>query len=143
MPGIIRALAIACFAVACTQPVNGSGSDSEIPPPGGAISGTQESDWAAIVRLEDQAKTIAKTAGCSSVAQCRTAPVGNRACGGPRYYIAYCSTSTDSAALFRKLDEVAAAEREFNRKYQIGSTCEYRMPAPLTLSSGQCRMVTQ
>ncbi len=124
-------LIVSAFAIsACGQlPLNGSGS--------------QESDWAAIVRLEDQAKAIAKTSGCSSVSQCRTAPVGNRACGGPRYYIAYCSATTDSVALFRKLDEVASAENAYNRKYQLVSTCEFRMPPPLTLSGGECRAVDQ
>lgn len=113
------------------------------PPLPGAQPGSQEADWAAIVRLEDQAKVIAKTSGCSTVSQCRTAPVGNRACGGPRYYLAYCTATTDSAALFRKLDEVAAAENAYNRKYQVVSTCEFRMPAPLAVSGGECRMVEQ
>lgn len=123
-------LALAGVASACGGfPVNGSGS--------------QEADWAAIVRLEDQAKAIAKISGCSTVSQCRTAGVGNRACGGPRYYIAYCSTSTDSVALFRKLAEVAAAETVYNRKYQVVSTCELRMPGPLTLSGGECRTASQ
>lgn len=124
-------LIVSAFAIsACGQfPVNGSGS--------------QEGDWAAIVRLEDQAKAIAKTSGCSTVSQCRTAPVGNRACGGPRYYIAYCSASTDSVAFFRKLDEVARAEDAYNRKYQVVSTCEFRMPGPITLSGGECRTVGQ
>ncbi|MGI8619800.1 MAG: hypothetical protein ACR2L6_12055 [Gemmatimonadaceae bacterium] len=117
-------------ALACGGfPVNGSGS--------------QEGDWAAIVALEEEAKVIAKTTGCSSVSQCRAAPVGNRACGGPRYYIPYCSLSTDSVALFRKLDEVARAERAYNAKYGIGSTCEFRSPPPLTLSGGECRAVGQ
>ncbi|MEO6331400.1 MAG: hypothetical protein ABIV11_03255 [Gemmatimonadaceae bacterium] len=124
-------LTVSAFAMsACGQlPHNGSGS--------------RESDWAAIVRLEDQAKAIAKTSGCSSVSECRTAPVGNRACGGPRYYIAYCAATTDSVALFRKLDEVASAEKAYNRKYQLVSTCEFRMPPPLTLSGGECRAVSQ
>jgi hypothetical protein len=121
----------ALLASACVQPpTNGAGR-------------SQEGDWAAILALEDQAKAIAKTSGCSTVSQCRTAPVGNRACGGPRYYVAYCATSTDSVALFSKLAEVSAAEDAFNRKYQIGSTCEYRMPSPLALSGGECRMVQQ
>lgn len=133
-------LVAALIVSACVQPPsNGAGPGDSAPPPAGAQPGSQEADWAAIVRLEDQAKAIAKTSGCSTVSQCRTAPVGNRACGGPRYYIAYCSASTDSAALFRKLDEVAAAENAYNRKYQIASTCEYRMPAPLALSGGECR----
>jgi len=124
-------LIVSAFAIsACGQlPLNGSGS--------------RESDWAAIVRLEDQAKAIAKTSGCSSVSECRTAPVGNRACGGPRYYIAYCAATTDSVALFRKLDEVASAENAYNRKYQLVSTCEFRMPPPLTLSGGECQAVGQ
>lgn len=133
----------ALIVSACVQPPpNGSVGDST-PPPASAQPGSQEADWAAILRLEDEAKAIAKTSGCATVSQCRTAPVGNRACGGPRYYLAYCSTSTDSVALFRKLDEIVAAENAYNRKYQLASTCEFRMPAPLALSGGECRMVEQ
>lgn len=129
---------------ACVQPpTNGAGAGDSTPPPASAQPGTQEADWAAILRLEDQAKAIARTSSCSSVSECRTAPVGNRACGGPRYYIAYCSTATDSVALFRKLDEVARAEDAYNRKYQLASTCEFRMPPPLTLSGGECRAAAQ
>ncbi|MEX1186061.1 MAG: hypothetical protein WEA80_05695 [Gemmatimonadaceae bacterium] len=129
---------------ACVQPPpNGAGPGDSTPPPAGAQPGTQEADWAAILRLEDQAKAIAKVSGCATVSQCRTAPVGNRACGGPRYYLAYCSTGTDSVALFRKLDEIVVAENAYNRKYQLASTCEFRMPAPLALSGGECRMVEQ
>lgn len=121
---------LAAAVSACGQfPVNGAGS--------------QEVDWAAIVALENEARAIAKTTGCATVSECRAAPVGNRACGGPRYYIPYCALSTDSTALFRKLDEVARAEDAYNRKYQIGSTCEFRSPPPLVLSGGECRAATQ
>jgi hypothetical protein len=70
--------------------------------------------------------------------QCRTAPVGSRACG-PRYYLVYCSRTTDSAALFGKLNAVAAAEREFSAKYQIVSTCEFRMPPNVAPPVGPVR----
>lgn len=134
----------ALVASACVQPpANGAGTGDSAPPLPGAQPRMQEADWAAIVRLEDQAKVIAKTSGCSTVSQCRTAPVGNRACGGPRYYIAYCAVTTDSVALFRKLAEVAAAENAYNRKYQVVSTCEFRMPGPITLSGGECRTASQ
>jgi hypothetical protein len=137
-------IVVALVAAACVQPpTNGAGPGDSAPPLPGAQPGSREADWAAIVRLEDEAKAIAKTSGCSTVSQCRTAPVGNRACGGPRYYIAYCSTSTDSVTLFRKLAEVAAAEDAYNRKYQIVSTCEYRMPGEITLSGGECRTAGQ
>lgn len=136
-------LTLAALLSGCVQPApGGSGAgDSATPPP--VAPSSQDSDWASVLRLEEQAKSLARASGCANVGACRTAPVGNRACGGPRYYIAYCSTTTDSVALFRKLAEVAAAEDAFNRKYQIASTCEYRMPGPVALAGGECRLVTQ
>src|SRR5688572_10666971 len=131
-------LAIVAVAAACSQ-----GTPSPVPagPGGGRIifTGDQKADWAQIVELENQAKALLKADGCSSAAQCRTAPVGSRACGGPRYYLVYCSRTTDSAALFQKLDEVAQAEREYNTRYNIMSTCEFRMPPTVGLIGGTCQ----
>jgi hypothetical protein len=110
--------------------------------PGGdkvVLTGDKKADWAQIVALENEAKALVKTGGCSSPAQCRNAPVGSKACGGPRYYLVYCSLTTDSAALFRKLDAIAAAEREYNTRYQMVSTCEFRLPPTPTLSGGYCQ----
>ena len=92
-----------------------------------------------IVALEDEAKALVKTDGCTSADQCRSAPVGNRACGGPRYYLVYCSRTTDSAALFAKLKAVADAENEFNTRYKIMSTCEFRMPPKVGLVGAACQ----
>lgn len=119
----------------------------QLPSPGGAAAtpaggSAQRRDWDAIVQLENQAKAIAKTTGCNTVEQCGVAPVGAKACGGPRYYISYCARSTDSAALFRKLDQVAAAERAYNRKYNIASTCEFAVPPTPLLSGGACTAAT-
>jgi hypothetical protein len=99
---------------------------------------TQDEDWSNILQLEAQAKAIVKTTGCSSVNQCKTAPVGSRACGGPRYYLTYCAATTDSAALYKKLDEISAAEKAYNQKYSIISTCEFRSPPVPTLVNGAC-----
>lgn len=110
--------------------------------PGGdkiVLTGDQKTDWAQIVALENQVKAVVKIDGCSSAGDCRTAPVGSRACGGPRYYLVYCSRTTDSAALFQKLNAVAAAEREYNAKYQLVSTCEFRMPPKVALNGSSCQ----
>jgi len=129
---------ISLSLVACSQ-----GSSGVMPagPNGDKIvfTGDQKADWAQIVALEDQAKALVKADGCNSAGECRTAPVGSRACGGPRYYLVYCSKTTDSAALFQKLDAVASAERAYNEHYQIGSTCEFRMPPTVALSGGFCK----
>ena len=143
-PILSAMLVFSLTALACTKTSIPSDSQPEDPSPGGntgagpGLSGSQETDWAAIEKLEGEAKAIAKTAGCSASSECRAAPVGSRACGGPRYYIAYCAKSTDSAALYSKLDEVAQAEQAYNRKYQLVSTCEFRMPPAVGIMAGSC-----
>lgn len=128
---------------ALTLIVAGCSSANQAPPdPGGGkfvYTGNQKNDWDQIIALENEAKALVRTDGCSTAGQCRTAPVGARACGGPRYYLVYCSGTTDSVALFRKLDQVAAAEQEYNKRYQIGSTCEFRMPPQVSLIGGACQ----
>lgn len=131
--------AISLAVLGCSQSSPGGGAP--IGPGDGKIvfSGDQKADWAQIVALEDQAKAVVKADGCSSATECRTAPVGSRACGGPRYYLVYCAKTTDSAALAQKLDAVAAAEREYNSHYKLVSTCEFRMPPTVGLSGGSCQ----
>ncbi len=125
---------ILCLASCKQAQVAASPPDSNAP----SVSvGTQQGDWDAILKLEAEAKAMSKISGCTS-GECRTAPVGSRGCGGPRYYLPYCSKTTDSVALFKKLDEVAAAERAFNSKYKIGSTCEMRMPPLVEAVGGSC-----
>ncbi len=136
----ISALFAASLAIiACSQGSPGGGAP--IGPGDGKIvfTGDQKADWAQIVALEDQAKAVVKADGCSSATECRTAPVGSRACGGPRYYLVYCAKTTDSVALAQKLDAVAAAEREYNSHYHVVSTCEFRMPPTVGLSGGSCQ----
>ncbi len=130
---------LSVFAIACKQaPVSADDPGSGTPKPNTGLTGNQQTDWAAIEKLEQAAKAIAKTDGCSSGTDCRAAPVGSRACGGPRYYLPYCAKTTDSAALYRKLDEVAKAEQAYNRKYNLASTCEFRMPPLVESVGGSC-----
>ena len=123
-------------ANAGTNPAPGAGAN-----PGGNQSGltpSQQTDWNAIEQLEAQAKALAVIDGCPSSSDCRSAPVGSRACGGPRYYIPYCAKTTDSVALFKKLADVSAAEQAYNKKYNLASTCEFRMPPVVESSAGAC-----
>lgn len=128
---------IAFFLLAACSSANQTPSD----PSGDKIvfTGDEKSDWNQIIALENQAKALVKTDGCSSADQCRTAAVGSRACGGPRYYLVYCAKTTDSAALFNKLKAVAEAEQEYNKRYQLVSTCEFRMPPQVTLAGSSCQ----
>jgi hypothetical protein len=143
---IVLALMVsASVAAGCSRStVPADKGNNESPPPGntgasnGGLTPEQQTDWNKIAALEAEAKTLVKVTGCASSSECRTAPVGSRGCGGPRYYIPYCAKATDSAALASKLDQVAKAEQAYNTKYQLASTCEMRMPPPVTLTGGVC-----
>ncbi len=139
-------LACSATALACASNTIATDTDTASATPGTSTGTTgtngkaqsQQGDWAAIERLEGEAKALATTTGCATSSECRAAPVGSRACGGPRYYLPYCAKSTDSTALYLKLDQVAAAERAYNAKYEIVSTCEFRMPPAVGVTGGAC-----
>lgn len=134
----LTAVFLSAVVGACTQaPVSANPSDNTSPGSNQGSAGTQDSDWSAILKLEEEAKAIAKVSGCTS-SECRAAPVGSRACGGPRYYLPYCAKTTDSVALYRKLDEVSKAEQAYNKKYNLASTCEFRMPPAVEAVGGSC-----
>jgi hypothetical protein len=138
----LRVIAIAATLIACSQSAPGAPSDPGSGPVKFTITGDQKADWAQIVALENEAKALVDTTGCGTSGECRTAPVGSRGCGGPRYYLVYCSKTTDSAALFTRLAAVSDAERQYNTNYKIVSTCEFRMPPTVALSGGSCRAQT-
>jgi hypothetical protein len=132
-----------------SAPLSGSASDAGGPvldtllqrpgaaprdtPPGAPAAGD-----GAVRRLEREARALATVEGCGQADQCRTAPLGSRPCGGPRAYLVYCPLKTDSAALFRKLEELARAEEAYNRKAGMVSTCEFRMPPTVDAVGGRC-----
>jgi hypothetical protein len=118
-------------AAAVTDSVPGSVPGSER-----ATSGAATDD---VQRLEAEARALARTSGCERASQCRTAPLGSKACGGPRTYLVYCSLTTDSAALFRKLDELRRAEEVRNRREGAVSTCEMALPPQVEVVGGSCR----
>lgn len=93
--------------------------------------------------LEQQARALAKTDGCDQVGQCATAPVGAKACGGPRTYLVYCRATADEAALLSKLDELKRAEEEYNRMTGAVSDCMLATPPAVRLEGGSCRAATQ
>jgi hypothetical protein len=143
MRRVIVIAALAGFGLlACAQPAP-DGNDVTTQPGTGSSTGDQQQDWAAIEALEDEARDLARATGCPSADQCRAAPVGNRACGGPRYYFVYCATTTDSSALYARLDEIVRAEDEYNRRYEMVSTCEFRMPPDIAFSGGECRPTSE
>lgn len=123
MPAALTVSAAACKPTRMAPPADSTGA-----------IGTDE-----LRRLEREAAALATASGCERSGDCRTAPVGVRPCGGPRSYLVYCARSTDSTALFRKLDELARAERAHNEREGLMGTCEFREAPVVVASGGSCR----
>jgi hypothetical protein len=140
MKPLVAVLVTAALAAcAPSSPRDARGSDPPAAAPAAAASApaAAKADTGQVARLERQARALAHTEGCGAGA-CRTAPLGSRPCGGPREYLVYCAATTDSVALFAKLDELAHAEEEINRNSGTMSTCEYRTPPNATVQGGRC-----
>ena len=129
--------------LACApQPADNPLSNPQRSDPTGQPSTLISTDTAVdptVRRLEREAIALARMDGCGTAQQCQAAPLGNRPCGGPRYYVPYCPLTTDTTALFAKLAEVTRAENEYNRRTGLASTCEFRMAPELEISGGVCR----
>ena len=137
-------LAVAAALVGCTppQPDDTVSSDRRRPATtdeGPALTGVDTATDPMVRRLEREAIALARTGGCSTAEQCRSAPVGSRGCGGPRFYLPYCPLTTDTAALLAKLAEVEKAEQDYNQRNNIASTCEMRLAGELEVGAGACR----
>ena len=73
----------------------------------------------AAVQLENQ---------CTTSADCATAAVGSRACGGPNSYVVY-STMSSNAENIRSLAQLTTRlEQQYNQENSIMSICSMVMP---------------
>lgn len=130
--GRIAAMSVVVVAMACASPAPravDSASSSRAAP---------SDDTTRLALLEREARALARATGCDAASSCRTAPVGWRACGGPRTYVVYCAATTDTAALSRKLEELKRAEMDYNERMGMASTCEMRLPPAVGIEGGSC-----
>lgn len=131
----IRLVLVGAVTSSCNAPRQPAMPPSQDDRPGNPQETAQER----VQRLEREARALARADGCQTDGDCRAAPAGDRPCGGPRTYIVYCARTTDSVALYRKLDELGKAERTYNTQQGLASTCEFRMPPRVVATSGSCR----
>ena len=139
---LLLSLALGCRAERVTDARDGGpavGQPSPAPALGQPLSGDLEADGAHLRRLEEHARALAVTTGCGSAGACAAAPVGAKACGGPRYHLPYCPVATDVAALNATLADIVRFERALNERYGIGSDCAFVGAPALELAGGACR----
>ena len=83
-------------------------------------SGDRAADRAALDDAIRRARALGTTNGCPG-GVCEVVGLGQKPCGGPWEYVAYCPTTDDGARLRAAAAEVLRAERAYNERYGIAS----------------------
>ncbi|OGT20347.1 MAG: hypothetical protein A2V90_05875 [Gammaproteobacteria bacterium RBG_16_57_12] len=83
----------------------------------------EEGDRAAILKLDEKLNslhfeiaTMVQQGNCDTDFQCRSLPVGEKPCGGPRYYYPYSVSSMNNSVLMGKVTEYGRLDKERNIK---------------------------
>jgi len=93
-------------------------------------------------RLGRELRELIGPAACSSDAQCRSLPVGAKACGGPAGYLAWSTQRTDAARLQALATRQAEAQRRENEAAGLRSNCAMLADPGSACVAGQCRLAT-
>jgi hypothetical protein len=101
-------------------------------------TGDQTADAATLDDFRRRARGLARRDGCARGEDCGAIALGAKPCGGPWEYVVYCRTSTEEPALRAAAAQLDSAERRFNDRYALGSTCDVP-PEPVPgLQGGGC-----
>lgn len=89
-----------------------------------------------------QIRALIGNASCTDGSQCRTLPIGARACGGPEGYLAYSTSSAPEAELKALAERHKQERADFHAKSGIMSNCRF-MPDPGAVCvAGTCQLAT-
>jgi hypothetical protein len=87
-------------------------------------------------------RALIGNASCTDASQCRTLPIGARACGGPEGYLAYSTSSAPEAELKTLAERHKQERADFHAKSGMLSNCRY-MPDPGAVCvAGTCQLAT-
>ena len=88
----------------------------------------------------DDIRRLIGSASCSDSSQCRTLPVGARACGGPQEYLPWSTLKTDERALTSVAERYKAERQSQIKSSGEMSTCRF-MPDPGAVCvAGACQL---
>jgi hypothetical protein len=77
-------------------------------------------------------------APCSSPEVCRTIAFGAKPCGGPREYLVYSTSATDSARLAGEVARYNEEQARLNREQDLVSDCSLVVEPRVSCASGRC-----
>lgn len=92
-----------------------------------------------IKQLEIQLKKAVADPACTQNSECKSIPVGAKACGGPLYYLIYSTNNTDHEKLTMLADAIKSKQRKHNMLTEATSDCAFLMPPALACIDEQCQ----
>lgn len=122
---------------AAAPPAPASPSTSPAPAPAPAPVPAGQAHLALWKKIQDEIGT----AECDNASQCRTMPVGHKACGGPEGYVAYSTKSGNTARLLALGEQYAAARKAENERSGILSNCMVERDPGATCVANRCVLV--
>jgi hypothetical protein len=123
----------------CALALSGLGCASataDAPPKAGAAPAVASS-----AALLAQMKAEIGDAACDAPAQCRSMPVGAKACGGPEGYLAWSTQRTDEKRLQALADQHAAARKDENARSGMLSNCMMEPNPGATCEAAKCTLL--
>ena len=90
--------------------------------------------------IEDRLDSLASDAKCDTDQDCKSVPVGHRACGGPKRFLIYSSQL--DADQIREISELSrkteTIEKKINRLSFAVSICPMESPPILSCKASRC-----
>ena len=91
--------------------------------------------------LFEEIQTLANSVACTDATEWTFVSYGAKACGGPQGYIAY-SNQIDVAYFLSLIEEYTTAEREYNIRWGIVSTCDLpAIPTEVSCQNGEAVLI--
>lgn len=127
--GAIALLALACLVSACqAQPV------AQRPVAMRDLASASDAD------LQQWIVQGIGPAACQADAECRTLPVGTKACGGPARWLAWSASVSDGAQLQAWSDALAERQRQQQQARGQASTCSVVPDPGAACVMGRCTL---
>lgn len=101
----------------------------------------QNDDLAALQVMFEEIQTLATSVSCTDATEWTFVSYGSKACGGPQGYIAY-SNQINVAYFLSLIEEYSTAEREYNIRWGIVSTCDIpEIPTGVSCQNGSAVLI--
>lgn len=91
-------------------------------------------------RLARELRTLIGPAACTADSQCRSLPVGAKACGGPAGYWAWSTQDGDAGRIAALAERQAAAHRREIEASGLRSNCRVVIDPGATCLAGRCEV---